>query len=155
MTKFTYTLLGAAALTLCLTPAYAAEKSGGKKTKEITSVVGYDVTEKTSMDGEKEAKFARMDTNADGSVTFREFQDYAVLDNEYEIFSEIDEDQSKFITLAEFVSYEQGKGKTEVESQLHGKARVKGTNLTSRVYTEKHYYVPVEPKVVDVKPIEE
>jgi Ca2+-binding EF-hand superfamily protein len=155
MTKFTYALLSVAAITFVTTPAFAAEQTGGKKTKEITELVGYNVTEETSLEGQKEARFRKMDANADGSVNFKEFQNYSVLDNEYEIFSEIDVNQSKSIDFAEFSSYEQGKGKTEFESELHGKASVKGTNLKSRTLVEKHYYVPVEPKIVsetDINP---
>ena len=142
----------AMALIVPLSTAQAAD--GPKKTKEITELVGYDVTEAKSLAGKKEARFAKMDKNADGSVNFKEFRDFAVLDNEYEIFSEIDVDQSKSLTMEEFASYEQGKGRTEFESELHGKASVKGTNLKSRPIVEKHYYVPVEPTVVDVQPIE-
>ena len=153
MTKFTYALLGVAAITFVTTPAFAADQTGGKKTKEITELVGYDVTEATAAAGQRERRFARMDANKDGSVNFKEFQNYSVLDNEYEIFSEIDEDQSKSLTLEEFASYEQGKGKTEFESELFGKVSVKGTNLKSRPVVQKQYYVPVEPKIVDEQTI--
>lgn len=137
-------------------PAMAAHAADGpKKTKEITELVGYDVTEAKSLAGKREARFVKMDKDASGSVDFKEFRDFAVLDNEYEIFSEIDVDQSKSLTMQEFASYEQGKGTTTVESELHGKVSVKGTNLKSKPYVEKHYYVPVEPTVVDVQPIEQ
>ena len=148
-TKIATTTLMTLALSI---PAISAEAA---KKKEITEVVGYEVTEAVSPNGKLESAFIKIDDDKSGTITFKEFQKHSMLDDEYAIFSEIDTDQSKEIILAEYTNYSWAKGKTHVESELHGKVPVKGTNIKSRPIYERSYFVPVKPTVVDVKPVEE
>ena len=148
-------LLSAAMLGVISAPALAE----GKKMKEVTSIVGYNVTETRTLTGPKVALYNKMDANGDGTVTFKEYSNFSNLDNEYDAFSRMDKDNSKNISYDEFVNFNStGKGTTEFESELHGKS-VKGTNLKTRVLqTPKKYYVPIEPKIInieDVKPVTE
>jgi hypothetical protein len=127
-----------------------------KKAKEVTELVGYDVTEAVVPESiPKDSRFARIDKNMDEHISFNEFQNASQLNNEYAVFSEMDRNNDDKLTYEEFFNYNKTKGKTHIESKLHGKVPVKGTNLVSKAYTEKNYYVPVEPVVVDVQPIEE
>tara|TARA_B100000949_G_scaffold101216_1_gene90267 strand:+ start:447 stop:938 length:492 start_codon:yes stop_codon:yes gene_type:complete len=155
MKKLQKALLATVALTLVAPAAFAADQTTPKKTKKVTELVGYDVQEVETQTGAKVDTFAKIDANANGIVDWKEFRDHANLDNEYEIFSRIDVDGNKSITLNEYTSFNKTKGNTAVESELHGKGKreVKGTNLTSRVM-KRQYYVPVDRKVVAVEPIE-
>lgn len=146
-------LLGVALATVIALPAHAAE---GKKMKEITSIVGYNVIEQQVITGPKAELYQKIDTNDDGNITFKEYSNFSNLDNEYDAFIRMDKDGNKNISYNEFAIFNNtGKGTTEFESALHGKASVKGTNLKSRILQEpKQYYVPVEPEVVDIKDIE-
>lgn len=147
-------ILGATGLIALSAQANSAENSKTTKTKEITELVGYDVKEVTMPASiAKDTQFGKMDTDMDKHISFKEFQNASQLDNEYTIFTEIDANSDDKLTYEEFYSYNKTKGETKVESTLHGKAKVKGTNLTSRVYMEKNYHVPVDPVVVDVTPI--
>lgn len=143
------TVFTALALTV---PAWTAHATDGHKTKEITEIVGYQVTEGITAPNES---FLKMDRDSNELVNFKEFQNFYMLDDEYRIFSEIDIDESGEITVAEFANYNWEKGTTHVESKLHGKNQVKGTNLKVKPVEEQTYFVPVEPTVVDVKPIKQ
>ena len=146
MKKLQTTLLTTALVAVVAVPAMATE---GKKTKEIKELVGYNVTEKVEYNAGKKASFMRVDTNSDGQITVKEFRDGSNLENSYEEFLLMDTSGDKLVTIDEFSSYDKTKGHTHVESQLHGKVAVRGTNLKSRVITEqKTYYQPVEPTVV-------
>lgn len=134
--------------------ATAAEPTQGKKTKEITEIIGYNVTEKIPDNNPRSKSFSKMDKSADGEVTLKEFQNYSNLENGYEVFITMDTDKSKSLSYQEFASYNPTKGNTKVESELHGKAPVQGTNLKSRGYTEKSYFVPTERKIVKEEAIE-
>jgi len=132
-----------------------ANETSTTKTKEVTTLVGYDVKEVVMPASiAKDTRFGKIDKDMDKHISFKEFQNASQLDNEYAIFSQIDANGDDKVTYEEFYSFNKTKGDTKIESTLHGKAKVKGTNLKSRVYTEKNYYVPVDPVVVDVKPIE-
>ncbi|HPD83055.1 MAG: hypothetical protein R3D88_05030 [Alphaproteobacteria bacterium] len=146
------TLFSAALIAVVATPAFAAD---GKKTKEIKELVGYNVTETTTYQGPKAEDYAKMDVNGDNSVTFKEYRNYSNLDNEYDAFIRMDKDGNKNLSLEEFVNANLIKGDTQVESELFGKAVVKGTNLKTRALPEtKTYFTPVEPTIVEVKDIE-
>lgn len=148
-------ILGATSLIALSAQANSTNNSKTTKTKEITELVGYDVKEVTLPASiPKDTQFGKMDKDTDKYISFKEFQSASQLDNEYAIFTEIDANNDDKLTYEEFYSYNRTKGETKVESTLHGKAKVKGTNLTSRVYVEKNYHVPVDPIVVDVKPID-
>lgn len=146
------TLLTTALIAVAAVPAMAAE---GKKTKEIKELVGYNVTEKTEYQGAKKATFMKVDANNDGFISAKEFRNGSNLDNYYEEFLRMDTSKDKRVTLDEFASFDKTKGNTQVESELHGKMAVKGTNLKTRAMTvEKSYYQPVDPTVVEIKNIE-
>lgn len=151
--RYVLTLLTTGLFALTAFGAQAAE--GAKKTKEITELVGYDVKEVVMPASiARDSRFGKMDTDMDKHISFKEFQNASQLENEYAVFTEIDANGDEKLTYEELYSYNKTKGKTKIESELHGKAKVKGTNLVSRVYTEKNYHLPVDPVVVDVKPIE-
>ncbi len=59
-----------------------------------SDVIGYTI--------EADQQFARLDANKNGTVSMREFQNGSMLDNEAEIFSLFDSDQSGYITPEEF-----------------------------------------------------
>jgi Ca2+-binding EF-hand superfamily protein len=152
MKKLKTTLLTSALIAVASVPAMATE---GKKTKEIKSLVGYNVTEKVEYKPAKKAAFMKVDANSDGIITAKEFRNGSNLENPYEDFLLMDTSGDKQVTIDEFANYNKTKGHTQVESQLHGKVAVRGTNLKSRVITEqKTYYQPVEPTVVEIKNIE-
>jgi len=133
--------------------ATAAEPTHGKKTKEITEIVGYNVTETQTFEGPKARLFKRMDKNSDSALSFKEYQNYATVDNEYEIFSLMDTNNNKSVTIEEFINARPTKGSTQFSSEMFGK--VSGTNLKTRKLPEvKSYYEPIEPKIVEIKPIE-
>ena len=154
MKKLTHLFLGTALVAFVATPAFAADNATGKKTKEITEVVGYEVTEKIPENNPKSGIFMKMDTSGDGEVSLKEYQNRSNVENSYEMFLSMDTDKSKTVSYEEFASFNPTKGNTQIESELHGKVAVKGTNLKSRAYTEKSYFVPVEPKVVKEETIE-
>ncbi len=145
-------LMGSALMAVMVAPAFAAGK------KEITEIVGYNVTETTVelQEPKKAALYERMDYNKDGTVTFKEYRNFSTVENEYDVFARMDKDGSKNISYEEFVTFNNTKGSTKVESELHGKAQVKGTNLKTRVISTdtKSYYVPVEPEVVNITDVE-
>lgn len=154
MKKLTHLLLGTALVAFVATPAFAADTTTGKKTKEITEVVGYEVTEKIPENNPKSEVFMKMDRDGDGEISLKEYQNRSAVENAYEMFITMDTDKSKTVSYEEFASFNPTKGNTQVESELHGKVAVKGTNIKSRRYTEKSYFVPVEPKVVKEEAIE-
>lgn len=147
--NFKLTLV-AALLVSTAAPAFAAE---GKNMKEVTSIVGYNVTEQQYLTGPKSEIYNTMDVNNDGGLTFKEYSSYSNLDNEYDAFARMDTDGNKMVSYVEYENFDNtGKGDTQFESQLHGKASVRGTNLKSRIIEEPNtYYVPVQPEVVDVQ----
>jgi hypothetical protein len=119
-----------------------------KPTKEVTSLVGYNVTESVAYPEKTSRLFKKIDADGNGEVTFKEFQRSSNLENGYEIFLNMDRDKSKSVNLVEFGSYNRTKGNTQVRSQLESKNQVKGTNLKTKQLETKSYYMPVEPKVV-------
>lgn len=152
MKKLKTTLLSTALLAFVAAPAFAAE---GNKTKEIKELVGYNVTEQATYGGPKAEAYAKMDVNGDNTVTFKEYSNYAMLDDEYNAFSRMDKDGNKNLSIDEFVNANLITGETQFESQLFGKTAVKGTNLKTRALPQtKTYYQPVEPTIVEVKDIE-
>lgn len=108
-------LLTSALIAIGAAPVLAAE------TRTTTELVGYNETI-TVIVPKKDDFFARMDRNGDGVASFREFANKAQLDNEYEIFLEIDTDRSKSIDLAEYRMYD-SKTKGEPVSETVGDTR--------------------------------
>ncbi len=107
-------ILTSALVTASALPAMAEKK-------EVTELVGYKET-LTVVVPTKDAWFSDMDRNGDGVVNFREFANKAQLDNEYEIFLEIDADRSKTIDLAEYRAYD-SKTKGQPVSETVGDTR--------------------------------
>ncbi len=65
-----------------------------------TEVVGYVKTETVIND--RDAEFARIDTSGDGAINFKEFERYARLDNEYEMFKMNDTNNDDLLTIEEY-----------------------------------------------------
>ena len=87
-------MLGVAALTMAVTfsaPSFA---------REVTEVVGYVKTEHYI--SERDSLFAKVDENRDGAINFKEFQNAALLENEYEIFKMNDTNNDELLTLDEY-----------------------------------------------------
>lgn len=143
------TLLGTALLVVIALPAFAQD---GKKTKEITEVVGYNVTETTTYEGPRANFYKKMDRDGSGGVDFKEYQRVASVDNEYAMFMRLDRNGDKSISVEEFVNADVTKGNTNIASEMFGK--VQGTNLKTRKLPEvKSYYLPIEPEIVEIKDI--
>lgn len=152
--KLFYTSAIALMVAVPVVQAQAAETSA--KTKEVTELVGYNVTEKTVPEKTNyDATFDKIDKDGSGDLNLKEFQNASQLEDDYNVFISMDTDKNKLVSFNEFFDYDKTKGNTQVASELHGKSKVKvrGTNLTSRVYTEDNYYVPVDPVIVDVEDI--
>lgn len=145
-------LFSVALASIIAVPAFAAE---GKKMKEVKELVGYNVTETQIHTGPKAQQYKAMDYNKDGSVSLKEYSGFSNLDNEYAAFIRMDKNKDKLLSYDEYANFNNtGKGNTQFESELHGKAPVKGTNLKSRLVEEtKTYYVPVEPEIVTIKDV--
>ncbi|PZQ44581.1 MAG: hypothetical protein DI551_09830 [Micavibrio aeruginosavorus] len=87
-----FMLLGVAAL--------AATVAGQAQAREVKQVVGYVKTETTYSN--RDAEFHKIDTSGDGAINFNEFQKYAVLENEYELFNMNDTNNDDLITIDEY-----------------------------------------------------
>lgn len=148
------TLLTLALLTAGSGMALANEGSAPKPkmTKEVTELVGYNVTESVTYEGLQERSFKRIDTNADGMLTAKEIQRGSNDENSYDIFLNMDSNKDNLVNIKEFSSYNKTKGNTQVRSGLEketGAIRsVKGTNIKSKVIETKQYFEPVERKIV-------
>lgn len=146
-------LLSTALIAAMVAPAMAAEK---KMTKEIKELVGYDVTVSQSYDALKLKAFNKIDRDADSYLTARELKNGSNIENSYALFLGMDTNKDKRISIEEYSTYDKTKGNTQVESELHGKAAVKGSNLKSRrVIETKTYFEPTEREVVEIKDISE
>lgn len=97
-------MLGLTAATIALAsgaPAFANEPA--KKTHEVTEVVGYVKTE--TVISTRDAEFAKADKNGDGALSFREFADAAVLENEYMMFKMNDTNNDGVLDIEEFRNF--------------------------------------------------
>ena len=84
--------LGVAAIAITVSaPSFA---------REIKEVVGYVKTE--TIYNDRDAEFQRHDTSGDGAINFKEFQNAAVLENEYELFNMNDTNNDDLLTIEEF-----------------------------------------------------
>lgn len=95
-------MLGAAVLaigTVAASPSFANEPAK-KQTRTVTDVVGYVKTETTYND--RDAEFMKFDVSGDGAINFREFQNAALLENEYEIFNMNDTNNDELLTIDEY-----------------------------------------------------
>lgn len=158
MTMSKMLLTSAIAITMAV-PAMAAEK---KMTKEVTEIVGYNVTEGVQYEGVLTGSFNKIDYNNDGVITAKEMQRRTNLEDSYSIFLNMDRNKDNVVTIEEFSSYNKTKGNTQVRSGLNkelgiseddAKRAVRGTNIKSRVITTKEYYEPIEPQIVKEEPI--
>jgi len=147
-------LLGTALLAVMVAPAFAAETKKPTK-KEVTEIVGYNVTETKAYTTPKEKIYQKMDKDGDDRVSFKDYQHFSNEDNSYMHFTSMDTDRSGYVSSEEFVAYNKTKGSTNVASEMFGKYEVKGTNLKTKPLPEtKSYFVPTEREIVDVKEIE-
>ncbi len=152
--KYIFTILTTGLFAFTAFGVQAAEKSN--KTKEVTELVGYNVTEKTASENTpSDATFNRIDKDSNQEISLKEFQNASQLENSYAVFINMDTDKNKSLTIDEFFGYNKTKGNTTVPSTLHGKAPVKGTNISSRTYKENNYFVPVDPVIVKSEDIKE
>ncbi len=91
MKKFMFGLGVAAIAITVAAPSFA---------REVKQVVGYVETETTYSD--RDAEFHKIDTSGDGAINFKEFQKYAVLENEYEMFKMNDTNNDDLLTIDEY-----------------------------------------------------
>ncbi len=87
-------MLGAAMIALVVTvsaPAFA---------REVTNVVGYVKTETTYSN--RDAEFMKIDLSGDGAINFKEFQRFAQLENEYEMFNMNDTNNDELLSIDEY-----------------------------------------------------
>lgn len=149
-------ILGLVLTTILSAPALAAD---GKK--EVTKLVGYNVTETEGAEiitGPKMGIFKKMDANGDNLLSYKEYSRFAKIEDKYSAYLRMDQDSDKAVTFLEYSGFNNtGKGSTQFESELHGKTTVKGTNLKTRIIepTTKTYYKPVEPEIVAIEPAAE
>ena len=68
--------------------------------REVKEVVGYVKTETTYND--RDAEFQKIDDSKDGAINFKEFQSYALLENEYELFNMNDTNNDDLLTIDEY-----------------------------------------------------
>ena len=97
--------------------------------REVTEVVGY--VETTTTYNDRDAEFRKIDDSQDGAINFKEFQDYALLENEYELFKMNDTNNDDLLTLDEYRVFSK-----------QGPARVaSGPSMTSYNFNKKgsHY----------------
>ncbi len=80
--------------------ALAITVSAPSFAREVKQVVGYVKTETTLND--RDAEFHKIDTSADGAINFKEFQRYALLENEYELFNMNDTNNDDLLTIDEY-----------------------------------------------------
>ncbi|NCO04414.1 MAG: hypothetical protein GW903_09510 [Alphaproteobacteria bacterium] len=148
------TLLTLALLTAGSGMALASEANAPtpKMTKEVTELVGYNVTESVTYQGLKEHSFNKIDANSDGMLTAKEMQRGTNLENSYDIFLNMDSNKDMMVSIEEFSSYNKTKGNTQMRSTLekeNGEFRsVKGTNIKSKPVVTKEYFEAVKPKIV-------
>ena len=93
-------MLGAAVLaigTIAAAPSFAKEPAN---TRTVTDVVGYVKTETTYSN--RDAEFMNIDVSGDGAINFKEFQRFAQLENEYEMFNMNDTNNDELLTIDEY-----------------------------------------------------
>lgn len=83
--------VAAIAITVSAAPSFA---------REVKKVVGY--VETTKVYNDRDAEFHKIDTSGDGAINFNEFQKYALLDNEYEMFKMNDTNNDDLLTIDEY-----------------------------------------------------
>lgn len=83
--------VAAIAVTFATAPSFA---------REVKEVVGY--VETTTTYSDRDAEFHKIDTSGDGAINFNEFQKYALLDNEYEMFKMNDTNNDDLLTIDEY-----------------------------------------------------
>lgn len=93
--------------------------------REVIKKVGY--IETTTTYNDRDAEFHKIDTSGDGAINFNEFQKFALLDNEYEMFKMNDTNNDDLLTLDEYRVFSK-----------QGPARVSGgPSMTSYNFNKK------------------
>ncbi len=80
--------------------AIAITASAPSFAREVKQVVGYVKTETTYND--RDAEFHKIDTSGDSAINFKEFQKFAQLENEYEMFNMNDTNNDDLLTIDEY-----------------------------------------------------
>ena len=87
--------LGVAAIAItAATPSFA---------REVKEVVGYVKTETTT--STRDAQFHDADKSGDGAINFNEFQNAAVMENEFEMFDMNDTNDDQLLSIEEFRAF--------------------------------------------------
>lgn len=71
--------------------------------REETRVIGYVKTE--TVVSTRDAEFARVDKNKDGVISFKEFADATVMENEYMMFKMNDTNNDGVLDITEFRNF--------------------------------------------------
>ena len=87
-------MLGLGVAAIAVTVAAQAEA------REVKQVVGY--VETTTTYNDRDAEFRKIDLSGDGAINFKEFQKYALLENEYEMFKTNDTNNDDLLTIDEY-----------------------------------------------------
>ncbi len=99
--------------------AFAEENAKAPKTHTVTEVVGYEETISYTVPAKDEA-FAKMDKDANGVVTFKEFRGATNHTEPYGVFTRIDTNQDDLIQLDELRVFSKTKGShTESSSRFN------------------------------------
>jgi len=84
--------------------------AGDGPLKAKKELIGYQTSSKTIADQDKARTFKKLDRNNNGRVTFQEFQAGATVNNEYALFERLDYNDSGFVDMREYVSFNKAKG---------------------------------------------
>lgn len=102
MKKLMMTMSAATLALVAASPAFAAEAHSNTP-HTVTEVVGYVKTETTI--STRDAEFAKADKNGDGILSFKEFADAAMLENEYMMFNMNDTNNDGVLDISEYRSF--------------------------------------------------
>ncbi len=80
--------------------AVAITFAAPSEAREVKQLVGY--VETTTTYSDRDAEFHKMDVNHDGVANFKEFQNAAILSNEYEMFKMNDTNNDGVLSIEEF-----------------------------------------------------
>ena len=74
--------------------------AGVAQARTETEVIGYVKTE--TITSKRDGEFQKIDTSGDGAINFKEFERYAQLENEYEMFKMNDTNNDDLLTIEEY-----------------------------------------------------
>lgn len=105
-------MLSAAVAAIAITAAAPAFAQ-----REVTNVVGYVKTE--TIVNSRDALFSKTDKNGDGVISFKEFADASMFENEYAMFKMNDTNNDNVLSLEEFRAFSK-QGPARVSSGPNG-----------------------------------